>query len=242
MRRFIISLLCLLSSMVNAGELYGYPYIPSNLYDWNYQPTRDVPYTALDGTMTLGATYRWSQGNPGDQITEPQHALMSFSQMVVPTGYFNQTGDQVWTHGVGAFVGEHGLEMELWFRQNDAPNSVVWGQHENRCARDVQGHIPPGTMCLSDVENETGYLTPYPSFVLRKGRTYTVKIKITPTGPGWSKLEAELYQQGIFGTTLIQKGMVGFSHAMFFPLAGEPIKAAIARTPGEPVIQYTVLP
>lgn len=241
-RWLTVCALALLAAAASGGTLYGYPTLPSNTYDFNYQTAKSQPYSALSGPISLSVQYTWNSGSTGAQIVEPQHALLAFTQMSTPTGYFNTTGDQIWTHGVGAFVGEHGLEMELWFRNGSTNNSIVWGQHEGRCARDVLGTLPPGTMCLSATPSAAGYITPYPGFVLRKWATYVVKIRVSPTSPGWSKLEAELWQPGTFGMTMTQSGMVGFENAAFFPLTGQTLNAAVARTPGEPSILYTVLP
>jgi len=240
--RWLAACLAFVSAAASGGMLYSAPTYPGNYYDFSYQPAKSLPYSALSSPISLSVQFIW-QGTAGTPITTPQHALAAFTQMTVPTGYYNPAGDQIWTHGAGAFVGEMGLEMELWIRQNGAANSIVWGQHNGRCARDVQGTLPPNTMCLSATSSPAGFITPSPSFALKRGVTYTLKVKISPTSAGWSKLEAELYQPSVFfGLTLIQSGSVGFENATFFPLVGQMLNAVVARTPGEPAIQYVVLP
>lgn len=241
MIRLIFALFYFLATAATGGTLYGYPHVPAAYYDWNYLQAKSQPYTALSGTFSMSARFTWD-GVPGQSVTNPQHAVVAYTQRQVATGYFNLAGEESFTHGAGAFVGERGLEMELWFRQNNAGNAYVWNQDNNRCARDVQGTLPPGSMCLASNYNAGGYITSAPGFQLTKGVQYTLKVKLSQSSPGWTKLEAELYKPAAFGQQLVQSGMMGFPSASFFPVVNQHLTAAVARTPGEPLIQYTVLP
>lgn len=222
------------------GGLYsdGSPY-----HDFNYIAPKSQPYAMLTNAQpfSMSVTYTWG-GTAGQTVTPAQHAVLAYTQSAFNTGYLNTMGQSLFTHGAGAYVGERGLAMELWFQQNGSGNGILWTQDNGRCAQDVQGTIPPGSMCLASSSNPNGFITPAPTFVLKKGVAYTLQVSISPTSPGWSRLDAKLYTPGQFGPTLVQSGAVGFQNAQFFPVVGQTLQATVARTPGEPVITYTVLP
>lgn len=233
---------CALSVLAACGG--GDLYSDGSIYhDFNYIPSKSQPYTALTNAQPFSSavTYKWG-GTAGQVVTPAQHAVLAYTQSAFNTGYLNAAGQSLFTHGAGAYVGDRGLALELWFQQNGAGNGIYWTQDNGRCARDVQATIPPGVMCLPSYPNSAGFITDAPTFSLLKGANYTLQVSISPTSPGWSRLDANLYQAGFFGPTLVQSGAVGFQNSAFFPVSLQPLQMTVARTPGEPVISYTVLP
>ena len=226
-------------------------------FDFQYHPTMQssVEHLQRGGTLKLQSRFIWGSGPKGRVITTPQHAVVAFTQSGSTVNMVNPRNQMYWTHGAGAFVGEQGLQLELWFVNdrngnglNDEPlNAHVWGQQNNRCAHEVLGTLQGQVMCLGSEPNGWGYITPAPNFTLRADIPYWVRVTITPSAPGWASLFAELYEQDCdandenCATRLVQHGLVGFQIAQFFPFSGLPINASNARTPGsasEPYVRY----
>ena len=198
-------------------------------YDFNYIPSKSYSYNHLinGGTLTAQAQFLW-QGS--GTVTEG-HAILAFTQRQVSTGWFNTAGDELFTHGMGAFVGVNGLELEIWMRQNGAANAITWSQYAGGCARDVQGTIPPGTMCLPNYVNSGSYLTSYPGFTLKRNVVYTLKVKLEPASAGWTNITAELYERVSGVDVLRQKGRIGVQTASYFPVVNQDAAFTVARTP-----------
>ncbi len=219
--------------------------------DFRYPPGMAKPLSALQaGEIKLQARFVWD-GTAGSVITTPQHAVLAYTQRGDAGNIQNTWGQTFWTHGAGAILGNFGLGLEIWRRDDenapgyadDPANAVVWTQENNRCASDVRGTIPPGSLCLSPIPNTIGYLTPAPNFTLRRGVAYWLRFKLSPGGsPGNTNLYADLLEETASGVVMVQSGMVGFPTGVYFPIAGQALEATVARTPGsaaEPSIQYT---
>lgn len=224
----------------DSGTLYR---VQSAAYfDCNYPPALAKPKANLSSeTFKLQSRFTW-YGTTGQTIATEQHAIAAFTQTVNTSALVNTTGQSIWSHGAGAYIGERGLELELWFTQNGQNNAIVWSQDNNRCAQDVMGTLPENTMCLSASPNSTGYITAAPNFTLKRGVNYWVRIEIAPATSGNSVLHADLVEETISGAVVVQSASVGFQNAMIFP-SNVDIAATVARTPGsvaEPSITYVV--
>lgn len=250
MRLLALLLLALLSACGGGGSLSGEPDL--NNADFEYREEFSRAYDAIGNgdALTLKARFIWD-GPRGETITSPQHVVLAFTQVAASETPKNHEGEHLWTHGAGAFLGERGLSMELWFRDDtagngfddDPANALVWGQDYGRCARDVRATLPSEMYCLAGDESPTGYITSAPDFRLQKGIAYVLHIRITPGPNGWLGLYAELYQESGDTFVLVQRGFVGFPPAKFFPVPRQPLQASVARTPGsegEPTIQYMI--
>ncbi|MBN9574480.1 hypothetical protein [Alicycliphilus denitrificans] len=220
--------------------------------------------TFMSGTpIRLQARLTWEGGTYGAPISTSQHAGVAFTQIAAKTTLPNQQGMNLFSHGIGAFVSENGLAMELWFRHTDTQpnmelakqNAHVWDQTHGRCARAVYpaySTMPQpgdqgqgGVMCLSPTPGPNGYMTPA-SHTLRYGYHYWVRITISADVPsGYGTLLAELFEDGGSGPFMVQSGSFGFPlWGMYspFPLqATEPIYSTVFRSPGsvnEPLVRY----
>jgi len=206
--------------------------------------------------LKMQARFTWT-GNYGSQITTSQHSLVNFSQVVVDGRPMNPEGQRFFTSGIGAFVGETGLSMELWFRNYTLglDDAFVWDQMKGRCARTVQGQVIPepeddgrnGTMCLAAQPHPGGYITSPPTpFFLRYGYHYWVQIAVTAEpANGVGVLRASLFEDPGTGPVLVQSGLVGFPltgpYTPFPKQGSNTIQSTVARTPGsanEPSVQY----
>lgn len=247
MRYIALLLLALLSACGGGGSLSRDPTL--NYFDFAYIDKFNQPYSSIHGEFGMSARFIWD-GPRGEAITEPQHVLLAYTQTLADTE-MNPEGQMLWTHAVGAFVGESGLQMELWLREdaagnglNDDPtNAMVWSQFDGRCARDVLGTIKTDILCLSDREDPAGFITSAPDFQLRKGLAYVVHISITQSTGEMKALYAELYEEDGDTFVLVQRGMVLFRQSSFLPDQKQELRAAVARTPGsegEPSVQYVV--
>ena len=223
----------------------------------------DIPTVNVNGFMQPISHAEWLAGRPlklqtrftwlgpqGASIATPQHSLISFSQVALDGRPQNPEGQRLFTNGIGAFVGETGLSMELWFGNGDA---FVWDQTKGRCARTVLGtEIPEpgpdgsgGTMCLSSTPNQSGFITGAP-FTLRYGVHYWLRVSVTAEpANGVGVLRAELLQDAGSGPVSLQSGLIGFPltgpYTPFPKQGGNTIQSTVARTPGssnEPTVQY----
>lgn len=224
----------------DSGTLYR---VESAAYfDWNYPAALAKPKANLASeTLKLQSRFTW-YGSINQVITTEQHAIVAFTQTASTSTLVNNAGQSIWSNGAGAYVGERGLELELWFTQNGQNNAIVWSQDNNRCAQDVLGTLPGNTMCISASYNAAGYITSAPDFTLKRGVNYWVRIQISPTTTSNSVLHADLVEETISGAVVVQSGSVGFQNAMIFPLASD-LVATVARTPGsvaEPYVNYVV--
>lgn len=246
LKKILMIIACLACSFSFANEsatgtLYRLPSAAN--FDFNYPSNMAVPYASLGSTtpIKLQSRLQW-YGSTGQEITTEQHAIVALVQSVDNRDLYNGLNQMLWSHGAGAYVSERGLEMELWFQQNNAANAYVWNQDNNRCVSDVQATVPANSLCLSDTPNSSGYLTPAPSFVLKKGIGYWVRVTITPIpSTGWATMLAELIEENSSGAVIVQTGFIAFQMATFFPSTTADIKSAVARTPGsvdEPYVFY----
>jgi hypothetical protein len=238
--RFLLIAVVALLVACDGGSLYNVPSL--NNFDFKYMSEFAQPYSALDNgkPLILHSRFIWT-GEHGEIMPEEQHAVLAFTQQAA-SGWKNNYGETLWSHGAGAFVGEQGLEMELWFREDkngngfedDAANAYVWNQREGRCARDVAGELKDGVRCLDDKSNPDGFITSAPDFVLRKGVPYILRIELQPGNNGRMSLTAELYTSSpMGGFDLVQRGLVWFNRADHFPVPQQNLSASVARTPGE---------
>lgn len=243
MRYIALLLLALLSACGGGGSLEGDESL--GFYDFDYRPAFDEPYAALASgrVLTLQARIVWD-GAKGEPITAVQHVPMAFTQATNPGAMKNAEGALLWTHGVGAYVGASGLALELWGRNGDTTSGTFWSQDNNRCPLNTSGAEMGAGGCIADTPNPAGYITSAPGFQLRKGVPYILTIYLQETWPGWMTLRAKLYEADEFHAVEVQSGMVGFEKVRHFPDPGQPLRAAIARTPGSPgerSISYTFL-
>lgn len=235
-------------SACGGGSLDNEP--TSTYVDFEYQAQFTQPYAALEGPVALRSRFVWD-GPSGQEITAPQHTVLAFTQSGDPGNTRNEKGQVFWTHGAGAFVGQRGLSLEMWFRddpgmdgyQNDPPNAIAWSQDFGRCGRDVRGTIAGNAMCLDVMESLGGYITAAPNFVLRKGVAYFLTVRLEPAEQGMLRLKAELYEESGELARPVQKAMALIPQSRAFPLQGQPLQASVARTPGspsEPTVQYVM--
>lgn len=249
-RFFLVAIVAVLLVACGGGTLYNVPSLHN--YDFKYLSDFSLPYYNLfDNTQrrVLYTKFEWS-GERGEVIDDPQHALVAYTQRISPN-MENAYGEVLWTHGAGAFVGEQGLEMELWFRrdkdgngyEDDDSDAYVWSQNYGRCVRDVAGTITEDIRCLDDKPNKDGFLTPAPNFQLRKGVPYVLRIELRTEGNDTTVLEAALFSVTSMGLEVVQQGLVKFPTKDHFPIEGQTLEASVARTPGVPgesVIDYTM--
>lgn len=244
--RYGATLLLALVSACGGGSLDNEP--TSTYFDFEYQPVFSQPYTALQGPVELRSRFLWD-GPPGQEIMASQHAVLAFTQAGDPGNIRNEKAQVFWTHGAGVFVGQRGLSLEVWFRddpgldgfQNDPPNAIAWSQDHGRCGRDVRGTIVGDVMCLDATESLGGYITPAPNFVLRKGVAYFLRVRLEPAERGMLRLTGDLYEESGDLAVRVQKAMAVIPQSRAFPLQGQPLQASAARTPGsvsEPTVQY----
>ena len=240
MKKFFVFLAFLFSMLMGSaqaqstasGVLSGATYA-----DFTYVQNLSKPYSALTQgqTLKLQSRFVW-MGSDIHAVTVPQHTITAFTQRVNTTGYTNAVGDILWSHGAGAIVGEFGMGLELWFRDDanhngyddDATNAYVWKQGNNGCAEDVLGTLPAGSMCLSSTNNGTNYITSAPNFILQTGTAYWVRMKIVKTSSTRALLYAELIEENN-PSVILQSAATGFDIAKHFPLVGQPLTASIAR-------------
>lgn len=214
------------------GALGGLPWAYG--FDWAYSvPTE--PRTAIATQQVVSqATFVWP-GASGPVATG-QHAVLALTQTTINDRFSNNAGDPIWTHGAGVIVGEFGLGLELWVRENlgggsyGPANAYVWKQTEGRCMKDVLGTIPNNSLCLPGVEGPGAYITEQPGFILQRNTPYTVRLLLNPQGP-WVELVGELWSPS---GELLQRGRVGFQADQFFPDPAQPLRHVVARTPGSP--------
>lgn len=266
-KKIVAAIAALVPFFACAGEGNGYLTRESGLGGFDFYDVPELNLNASQQPVThaewlagrplkLQARFTWL-GNYGSPITASQHALISLSQVAVGGQPTNPEGQQMFTSGIGAFVGETGLSMELWFRnyplaKNDA---FVWDQTKGRCARTVQGVVIPepledgtgGTMCLSAQPNQSGFITsPATPFTLRYGVHYWVQAAVTAEpANGVGVLRASLFEDVGTGPVLVQTGLIGFpltgDYTPFPNQGNSPIRSTVARTPGspsEPTVQY----
>ena len=221
-------------------------------YDFKLLTALNPPASVVrnGNSAKLQARYVWQPANPalnGLQINTPQHAVVAFTQSLNPNFMRNPSGQYYWSHGVGAFVGENGLQLELWFTEADgSSNAYVWSQNNNRCMAIVHGYYTPGQLCLDGHATPGGsYLTPAPNFKLRFGVPYWLRLEVRPASPGWMVLLADLIEDscigGVCGPRIVQQGSISVITNSWWPNQLYPINASIARTEGDvdaPFVNY----
>lgn len=252
-KMLLLAVAVLASACSFAGSASGYLYRVPQLgyFDFFYPTNLSRSYMDLQmgDTLKLQSRFMWG-GAPGRTISPPQHAIVAFTNRGATNNMVNTSGQMFWTHGAGAIVSERGLELELWFRNDangngfndDTPNAYVWSQAHNRCVRDVQGTITTDVLCLGSDPSAGSYITSAPSFALKSGVYYWLRVKLIPfIGTGWATLYADLIEETPNGAVLVQSAAVGFEIARFFPMNWQAMEATVARTPGtldEPFIEW----
>lgn len=235
------------------GTLYRVPNLGN--FDFYYPTDLSSTYGNLmaGAVLKLQARFTWG-GTPGREITADQHAIVAFTNRGATNNMVNTAGQMFWTHGVGAYVGERGLELETWFRDdpngdgfNDEPaNAYVWSQDGDRCVSDVRGTITAPMYCLGDKPSDAAYITSAPDFKLRAGVGYWVRVEVERSKvPGWGLLRAQLVEEACAAAgceaRVVQRAAVAFDIAKHFPMNWQPLEATVARTPGsrdEPTIKF----
>lgn len=238
------------------GTLYRVPQLSN--FDFFYPTDLSSTYGNFQNgaTLKLQSRFIWGGGTPGRVITAEQHAIVAFTNRGATNSMVNTSGQMFWTHGVGAYVSERGLEMETWFRDdtngngyNDDPgNAYVWNQDNDRCVADVLGTITTPMWCLGTSTSDATYITSAPNFQLKAGVPYWVRIQLDRSAtPGWGMLHAELVEESCTAAgctaSVVQRGAVAFEIAKHFPMNWQAMEATVARTPGstaEPYVQYAV--
>lgn len=243
MRYLALLLSVFLAACGGGGSLSGDPDL--NNYDFEYREefTRDYAALTSGEVLTLRARFVWA-GPRAERIEAPQHAVLAFTQSAFDGNPINDEGEVLFTHGAGALVGEGGLALELWFRDEPDPtNAYTWSQGNDRCMWVVLAAAPSGTNCLRDHESPDGYITSAPGFALQKGIAYVLHVRLSPAPDGRTALYAELYQESGETFVLVQRGLVLFERERHFPAQGQALQASVARTPGtagEPLVDYLV--
>ena len=201
-------------------------------------------------TLKLQSRFVWGGGAPGREIKANQHTVVAFTQEGVEHNLKNKFSQNLWTHGVGALVGEYGLALELWFRddengngfEDDKANAFVWTQEHDRCKRDVLELIKDKQDCLSASASDAAHMTAAPGFKLRAGIAYWVRIKVQRVGAtGRGMLHAELLEETGGTVSMVQSAAVEFEIAKHFPMGWQNLEASVARTPGstdEPYVTW----
>lgn len=224
----------------DSGTLVRNPYAAN--FDWKYLPALSSPRANLiqGQTLKLQSRFVW-YGSTGSYITTEQHAIVAFTQQNASDTMLNTTGAPLWSHGVGAYVGERGLELELWYRTaSNQQNAVVWSQDHGRCIQDVLGLFSPSTGCIAGTVSTGDYITSAPNFQLKRGIYYWVRVTLTNAGVNLTNLHADLLEETAQGVNVVQSAQVKFTTDAFFPSLQD-ITATVARTPGsadEPFINW----
>lgn len=131
--------------------------------------------------------------------------------------------------GVGAFVGETGLAIELWHPAEDwksVNTAVMWSRDnpshthpDTRCAE----LVPNGStqeMCLSTQPGAGDHISVDQPFALEKGQRYRLQLRVQAVAeaPGWARLNAALLKVTADGQAVpVQTGQVHFIIEQFFP-------------------------
>ena len=223
-----------------AGTLTSRPAVNYG-FDFYYPAALSKPLSALHpgAKVKLQARFIWA-GTMNEPVGTEQHAVVAFTQKGDSTYWRNASNELLWTHGAGAFVGEKGLSLELWFRNDrnqpglhdDPPDAHSWDQFHNRCAYRVTVGAT-NNLCLSSSYDPNGYLTPT-SFTLRKGIKYWVRVTLErhAANPAWAMLSADLVEETDTSATIVQSGAVNFLVDSIFPYANQAMEASVLRTPG----------
>lgn len=185
------------------------------------------------------ASFAWSDAGT---ITAPntEHAIVAFVQgenpAVTNSPYQGaNSGQRVFTHGIGAFVGKDGLALEGWIGNGEA---VVFSQNQ-RCMTYVKAGTVDCSINLGTNKNQIypGWIDAAPGFVLDKSKIYVVSINMSnPNGGPNAELRATLWQtskaQYPYGGYLpIQTAGITFTTSGFLPYIYEPVRRVFARTP-----------
>lgn len=144
-----------------------------------------------------------------------------------------QPGDQqpILTHGVGAFVGSTGLNLEMWF---DSGSAHVWNKN-SLCGYGVAASGP--NQCLDQyIGSNNYYLTPPPqNWQVKYGVPYWVRITITTDyTPGKLLLRAEFFEEVGGNVILLQQAAINFVPTKYLPYwaDGAEVYGTVARAPG----------
>jgi hypothetical protein len=212
-------------------------------FDFKYGTAMNQPKANLNSEVKLQAEFQW-YGSYGAPVPLG-HVVLGFTQTNATNAMVSPAGQMLFSHGAGAIVGQNGLNIELWFRDDnnqtgtyndDDQNAALWNQNNNRCVFDVLGTFPSNYYCLASTPSATGeYITPAPNFQLRKGIRYILRIKMKPstTYPGRTRIEAQLLEQQLYSKVLIQSAAVDFVTSAFFPKPVD-MQATVARAPSDP--------
>ncbi|WP_137938261.1 hypothetical protein [Chitinivorax sp. B] len=181
------------------------------------------------GEVKLQARFVWD-GSNNEVLTGDGHAIVAFTQG--QNAAFRNSPSQpvrqnLFTHGVGAFVHPNGLHLELWF---DAGKAHVWSK-DQRCGVGIRTPNPNACLASSSTQSAS-YITSPVKFSLKKGTAYWVRIAVTsdPSNSQFAVLRASLLEETPTGIVLHQEGAIGFMPSTFLPYS-ENLKGTIGRTP-----------
>ena len=209
---------------------------PENLH-WSKQDLVDGRPIYMEADVLWQGSGPQQSGAPGDG----EHALVALMQGRVTTieeklaSCRNAVAGKLPTpialrmSGVGAYVGERGLAMELWLPPeswNSVNEAIVWNRDNpapaNPAAR-CASLVPVGatdTLCLSTHPADGDHISVDRPFAMEKGQRYRLQLRVqaVPEAPGWARLNAALLIVGADGqTTPVQTGQLHFIIDQFFP-------------------------
>ena len=183
------------------------------------------------GAILLQSRFVYRHAGEGGQLYDNEHAIVAYTQ---------GDADAVWRHGVGAFVNQHGLNIEFWFQGSHVceaagaipgPRAYLWNQTNDRKQMAVNGGCAlPNPIQLSAVPDAAGYMTSAPDFVMKKGEKYWIRMKIFGNAghPGHAVLYADLVHEKDAGAAIVQHALIGFHVDQFFP-ENSILKGTVAR-------------
>ena len=206
-------------------------------FDFVYPNGATVQRYRLDDhwySKTASAIFNWT-GTGTITAPDTEHAILALVQGTNTTfsnsNYHGATsGQKLWTHGIGAFVGRDGLSFEGWIGNSEA---VVFTQNQ-RCMTYVKAGTVDCSIHMGTNQNQIypGWIDAAPGFVLDKTKRY--RIDLTYSNPrGGGEVRATLYQSmgGLFDSwAVVQTGGLTYDVAGFYPYT-EPAKFVLARTP-----------
>lgn len=131
-------------------------------FELSYQDDMKVNRQKLLSGQPIKLQSRFIWQGTGN-INTHQHSIVAFTQTLSQDAHpVGTTRRKIWTHGVGALVGEFGLGIELWFRDRNrygsyeggTTDAYVWSQASNGCMRQVSRVIAPNILCLPSQYNK----------------------------------------------------------------------------------------
>jgi len=196
--------------------------------------TKSIP---ISGAIKLQSRFIW---NGTAAILENDHAVVAFGQGANKHWHNSRKEYGLLRYGVGAYVSNKGLTLELWFNPGNAHqgSAYIWNS-ENICGSGFgPGAAPYPQICLSISSASAAYITPRPSdWFLEAGRAYWLRIKVTATStPDWYTLVADLMDPS-YATKPVQAARLNFRKSDYFPL-GSSVDGIVGRAAGNANINF----